>query len=278
MTENPVGEKVTATMIFSGVVLGCINNERRYEVGMIKCPQHEPRIEITSNGVETELDWPKGHDLIFKVVNPQEDGVTKLPVDDADERSFRFVVDLEGPLVHDGGVIVDKDLFNGRRIGVTAGKLYTMELLPDDFDLHTWSNLSDPGTFAKEFGKIAKSIGLDISCRPEQGSGIDILDAVTGKSLLWLPSEAESKYQISIDNDCGRLNNPTAPRPAVTLPVGATDFRFFYNVIRPRIEAERKFDFRLRQVEGEPPLPSPDACVGGHAGQTGSIGLIWPGL
>jgi hypothetical protein len=297
MSTDLSKENVTARMIFTGVMLGCINDDDHYEVGMIKCPEHNPRIDIqhkvAGQNVTKYLVWPEGHDLIFRVVNPQEEGVSKhLPAEDEHQRSFNFVVDVEGAKLHAGGVTIDTAAFNGRRIGVTAGKLYAHQLT-GEANLKTWNDANDLGTVVESFGRIANKIGLNIKCAEGDDNGIEILDAATGQRLHWMAALPGISYTIDVNNDCHRAL-PPPPQPAVNLaaddaeanspaapppkPPG-TDFRQYYSVIRPSDpEDNRKFDFELKVLPGLAPTPSPDICNGSHGGGNKSIGLDWSAI
>jgi len=282
MAQDPTTEKVTARVVFVGVMFGCINtddhNNKRYEIGMIECPpEHSPEIRITKNGDASKpFTWPEGHDLIFKVVNPKEKGV-RLHLPEDDPRSFSFVLDVEGPDLHSEGIKVDTARFYGRRIGVTDGLLYTHELT-EVLDLNTWTEAHPQGTFVKTFGKIAKQVGLNIECPEGEENGIEIVDAVTGERLGdWMPALPGVQYTIDVNNDCARATNDPTPNPST--PGSGSDFRLNYKVISPADTKDtRRFDFVRKLERGVRPPPNPDVCNQSGGGRTTSIGFDWSRL
>src|ERR1044072_6171349 len=108
---DPRTNPVTARVIFEGVMLMCINQERQYETGMIQCPNHQPTINIVEatvgyNPEEHNIEWPAGHDLIIRVNNPENEGVTLLNAP-GEETDFSNVIDLEGRDFHTAGVTIN---------------------------------------------------------------------------------------------------------------------------------------------------------------------------
>lgn len=281
MNPDPTNEPVTARMIFTGVMLMCINDDKQCEVGMIRCPNHEPKItirELTSGAQTKEYDlpWPTNHDLIFKVNRAEADGVDTHP-DATGDYDFNKVIDLEGPDLHNGQVIVSTTLLNGRRLGLTSGKLYTYKPNDDEFDLLTWTDAKDPGTKVKTLGKTAEQVGLNIVCRNEPGSGIDILDNITGEIVTSLLTLADTTYEVEVNNDCARPEDETATNlaapPTPTALIG-TDFRFYYDVIRS--QDGRKFDLKESVNPSAPPIPSPGICELAYLSKTRTLGFSWP--
>lgn len=276
MDADPTTEPVTALIIFTGVMLMCINDDKQCEVGMIQCPDHDPKIMIREfkSGAQTdeyELPWSTDHDLIFKVFEAEAEGVVIHPGATGDF-DFKKVIDLEGPDFHNGEVTVNTASFNGRRLGVTSGKLYTHKLNEDEFDQLTWTDASDPGTRVKSLGKTAQEVGLSIVCRNQQGR-IDLLDSVTGEVLKSLPNLADLTYQIEVNNDCGRVGE-TQPEPAPTpTPLVGTDFRYYYNVVRS--QDGRKFDLTV-STTAAPPTPWPGICELAFLSKTNTLGFTWP--
>lgn len=279
MDQDPTNEPVTARIVFTGVMLMCINDNKQFEVGMITCPIHNPKITVRESGAQSneyELPWPADHDLIFKVNQAAADEVGPHPAATGDT-DFKKVIDLEGPDLHNGPVTVNTALLNGRRLGVTSGKLYTHKLNEDEFDLLTWTAASDPGTLVKSLGRTAQEVGLNIVCRNEHGSGIDILDSITGQVIKSLPSVADTSYQIEVNNDCLRPEEATATTLAAapaSAPLIGTDFRYYYDVISSN--DGRKFDLTIRTNPAERPVPWPGICETAFLSQTKTLGLTWP--
>ncbi len=281
MNPDPTTEAVTARIVFTGVMLMCINDNKQCEVGMIQCPKHEPTITIreSKSGAQTneyELPWPANHDLIFKVNKAEADEVVPHP-NATGGADFNKVIDLEGPDLHNGQVAVNTALLNGRRLGVTAGRLYTHKLNEDEFDLLTWTDANVAGTVVKNLGKTSQEIGLNISCRNEQGSGIDIFDSVTGEVIKSLTGPADTTYEIEVNNDCGRPGDATTTKLAAaptSAPLIGTDFRYYYDVISS--PSGQKFDLQVHITPNLPPTPAPGICELGFLSKTKTLGLTWP--
>jgi hypothetical protein len=262
MAQDPRTKPVTARILFKGVMLVCITDSNRCEVGFIQCPAHTPTLTIktTDAGGTTEspLNWAPGHDLIFRVTNPETPGITMLR--SGGDTDFGWVPDLEGAKLHNGPVSVNKGLLNGRRLGITAGELYTHELTGGEYDLIKWSAANPTGQNLGNFGRLAKLGGLNIVCLDGTGSGITILDNVTGQTLVSLAKLAGTSYQVCVDNDCGEDAAPP--------PVG-TDFRVYYDVVSA--PGGNRFDFKAPVI----PAPGPDICEYAFLGIAKTLGLAW---
>jgi hypothetical protein len=271
MNRNPVEAQVTARIIFTGVMLTCINQEKQYEVGMIQCPVHQPTITVVTktNGVDqksVQIVWPSGHDLLFQVTNPEMEGVSPYPAAGADT-DFERIIDLEGPGFHEQGVQVRTELLQGRRLAVTAGRLYTHELSDVEFDLLTWTNETEEGKGLRPLGRIADEIGLNINCREGSYSGIQIVDIENGETVKdgLLPALSGTTYEIRIDNDC-RADVGGAQASTI-----GSDFRFYYDFVD--VNDGLKFDLGFRVSPNVEPSPSPDACEATFLSQTDTLGL-----
>ncbi len=262
MSQNPGLDQVNARITFEGVMLACINNKDQYEVGMVVCPYHKPEIIVvrTENGssTKTPVPWPAGDDLLFKVNHPDVEGVSQDRTADSKHRFFR-VLDIEGLFMHRDGVKVDNNKLKGRRLAVTAGRLYTHELTEIEFNLLTWIDQNDPGTKVGHIGKIAKIVGLNILWTDKPGSGIEIINLRTHKVVYPLPNASGVTYEIHVKNDC---SNKRGDRPQV-----GTDFRHFYLDKLIMSEDGLKFDL------GEIGKRSPGACETGLVGQNDGLGI-----
>lgn len=289
MYPDPRTNPVTARVIFEGVMLMCINQLQQYEVGMIQCPLHEPKINIVestigSNSKEHDIVWPAGHDLIFRVNNPETEGVT-LFQNPCSVTDFSNVIDLESPDFHADGVTVETELLQGRRLAFTAGTVYAHKLSDVEFDLFTWENENEMGSPVGTYlGHIADQIGIKIVCRDEPVGGIDLIDYTTGTVIESL-SKRDTSYVITINNDCRREDSgPEGPPEPIANPhhetgqpspepANGTDFRFYYGLLKSR--DGRKFDLSIRVEDEEEtgPAPSPGACEATFLGQTDGLGL-----
>ena len=259
---NPGNEKVTARIMFKGVMLMCIDKDQRCEVGFIKCPNHQPAIDITtyvgSTHTTTPLNYVPGHDLIFKVSQPSQSGVHRYR-NVLSDSAFSKVIDLEGTKCHHHKIGVHTDRLNGR-LGVTDGKLYSYKLTANKFDLMAWNDPSDPGSKVMTLGKIAETVGLNIYCRNTQGAGIDIIDATTGVHYPPLPAGSDVWYEIGIDNDCTKYSHESEN----TRKQEGTDFRYFYSVVDS--PDRKKFDLRVNVSVR--PKPFPGVCETVFLGKT----------
>lgn len=280
MNGNPTTDPVTAKIIFTGVMLTCINRKNQYEVGMIQCPVHQPTITVVTkrNGVDeksVEIVWPSGHDLLFQVTNPETEGVSPYPAASTDT-DFERIIDLEGPYLHHQGVNVRTELLQGRRLGVTAGRLYTYQLSDGEFDLTTWNDETDEGRVVRSLGRIADKIGLNVNCREGSDSGIRIVDLESGETVKdgLLPALPGTTYEIDVDNDC-RADaggaEPLPDAPPLPAPSIGSDFRFYYDFVEANDGL--KFDLAFRVNPNQPPDPSPDACENTFLSQTDTLGL-----
>jgi hypothetical protein len=293
MYPDPRTNPVTARVIFEGVMLMCINQLQQYEVGMIQCPLHQPKINIVESTIgfdskEHDIVWPEGHDLVFRVNNPETEGVT-LFQNPGSATDFSKVIDLESPAFHADGVTVETELLQGRRLVITAGTVYSHKLSDVEFDLLTWENENEIGTpVGTALGHIADQIGIKIACRDEPLGGIDLVDYTTGTVIESL-SKRNTSYVITINNDCRQEDSgPEGPLepvedpgietgPPPPEPTNGTDFRFYYGLLSST--DGRKFDLSIR-VEDEDedeeetgPAPSPGACEATFLGQTDGLGL-----
>lgn len=266
MSGNPRTDPVNARIIFRGVMLACINRDNQYEVGMVHCPFHEPTITVEESYggsvSECRVRWPAGHDLLFKVTNPDHDGVS---IDPTSNREIHFdrVIDAEGFLLHRGRVTVNTSLLQGRRLAVTAGTLYTNRLSPVEFDLLTWTDESDPGMRRGHIGTIAQEVGLNILCLNQPGSGIEIMDLETREVIRSMPASNGRTYEVTIENDCRKARKGK-------IEVG-TDFRYFYN--QDFITSREGLKFDLGIIKKGQLKQSPDACENTFLSQTDTLGI-----
>src|SRR6267143_427923 len=230
MNSDPTNEPVTARVILRGLMLMCINDNQRLELGMIRCPRHTPLITINTlnsgaNQNEQIIPWPD-YDLVFKVNNPDDNEVIPHPEASGDFQ-FSKIIDLEGPDFHRDGVAVNTAALDGRRLGVSSGRVYSYKLKEQLLDLLTWTDITAPGVLKRNLGTITEDVGVNISCHDD--SGIEIINAVTGETLTSLPSPQGTSYVITVDNDCSREDAPGPGRD-----FAGTDFRFYYDVVTSR--------------------------------------------
>jgi hypothetical protein len=273
MSFDPRTEPVTLRIVLKGVMLMCINKHKWCELGVIQCPHHPTTIDLrtTVGGVVTvrPLLWPSGHDLIFNVKDSQDKGVSKHPKAIGDY-AFSKILDLEGTKCHKQQLPILTHRLDGRRLGITAGRLYTHRLTQKEMRLLTWTRPDEEGEPYDELGRIAREVGINIRCYDVAGAGIDILDAVTGELLDSLPVRPDTSYEIDIENDCSSEDGPKseAAAKAKEAQVGS-DFRYLYNIaVSP---TARKFD--LDEIDDGVSDPFPGVCEATLFSKTDSFGL-----
>jgi hypothetical protein len=275
MTFDPRTEPVTARVVLSGAMLMCINGNNWCELGLVQCPKHPKRITIRTNSGNNpsdpqELNWPANHDLIFNVKESRDSGVSPHPRATGNF-SVNKILDLEGSKCHDKELPVLTHRLDGRRVGITAGRLYTHMLTPDNLQLVKWIDASDPGRPAGSLGHIAKQIGINIKCRPVSGAGVDIVDAFTGQVIQPLPALPNTWYEIDVDNDCsaGSKRRKSDKKKKKVPRVVGTDFRYLYQIVlSPSAE---KFD--LAKIGTVPTFPFPGVCETVNMSRTHTFGL-----
>ena len=258
MAQDPKDAKVTARVFFEGIMLMCLNPDKHCEVGIIPCSKHESRITIEPRGPDIKVGFKKfydiTHDLYIQVVKP-EDPRVKLH-EEGSVRDFSHLPDLEGPRLHGAKVDVRTvDLL--ARLAINAGELYAHELSGDVYNLMTWIDIEAKGTRVRTWGRLVDDLCLNIICRDEADSGIQIFNAVSGGKIEWLPRLPEPNYyEMKIENDCGPPSSDREP----------SDFRFYYDVVTAKDTL--KYDF------AQPPgAPSPHVCESAFLSQTTSLGL-----
>ena len=261
MAYDPSTAAVTARILFSGVMLMCVNENGHCEVGFTPCPDeaHQPKltIRVIQEATTTLTITHQITNDVYIIVNkPESEGVS-IYDNPGSKCAFRWVPDLEGPRLHQGKVKVDLTKIK-KRLGVTAGELYTHDKHPAEYDLTKWDDLSSVGTPVAYYGKIAGHVGLNINCTEEAGSGLKIKDNVTGDPIADLQKLPKTWYEINISNKCHNLSS-----------ADKTDFRLHYNVVTSFDKS--KFDFKKRGTE-----PYPEICEEAFLGLTESLGLKNP--
>lgn len=257
MHQDPSKAEVTAKIFFEGVMLLCAG-KNRCEVGIIRCRGHEPMLKIqtkTSSGTVSDPPRLISNDLFIQVVNPKVEGISRHNV--GDDHDFKFVPDLEGGDFHGNKVDVNPKNF-GSKLAITAGLLYSRILRPEIFEVVEWSDKNLKGKRLGKFIRIADDAAINIDCRDDISSGINIIDTVTGKTIRALPRLPGTFYTIEINNECRAVPDPGPFE---------TDFRFYYQVITAR--DGRRFDL----LEKEKRDPAPRACETGFLGMTNTFGF-----
>jgi hypothetical protein len=252
MHEDPSKADVTAKIFFEGVMLLCAG-KNRCEVGIILCRGHEPKLKIqTRTSAGTVSDPPRriSNDLFIQVVNPKVEGISRRDV--GDDHDFKFVPDLEGGDFHGNKVDVNSNRF-GPKLAITAGLLYSRILRPKTFEVVKWSDINPNGTRLGRFIRIADDAAINIDCRDDIDSGINIIDTATGKTIRELPRLPDTFYTIEINNECEAVPHPGPFE---------TDFRFYYQVITA--QDGQRFDLLEKEVRD----PAPRACETGFLGRT----------
>ncbi|HJQ27007.1 MAG TPA: hypothetical protein VKA60_24175 [Blastocatellia bacterium] len=267
MADNPTTAKVTARILFKGLMVSCINAAKQFEVGFIPCPdaKHIPTIEI-SQVVPGRLSAALGDpieiksDLTIRVINPQTPNVHRRPPA-GDDMDFEKFPDVEVSTLHKHKVTVDTKLLKAR-LAVTAGELYTQKLHPGNYDLWSWTDPDDkvPSKKVGPFGKLVDELGLNVVCKDGKDSGLVILGK-SGTPITLPKLSGDAHYEIVIDCHCEIATGQDA------FP---SDFRLYYSTGVITDPDGLKFDFKkgVRTFD-----PSPQICEGLFLGRTTTLGL-----
>jgi hypothetical protein len=268
MPQDPRDAQVTARVFFEGIMLMCVTNpdrpgeghhaDNRCEVGFLRCPRHKARISVVRRGPTIRQEFSKfydiTHDVYFQVVNPQTPGV--ILHDEGDAADFKLLPDLEGVRLHSDKVdILATEML--ARLAVNAGELYAHSLSAESYDLMRWTDMGGDGARVRVWGELVEDLCLNIICRDEANSGINIYNAAKGNLIEQLPRLPDAGYyEIKVENDCGETSFGTR----------ASDFRFYYDVVTAK--DSQRFDFT--KALG---APSPHICEGAYLSQTRSLGF-----
>lgn len=223
----------TATAIISlrGLGMGCFGTYG-YESGFVPNPAHRYKLQIKElgPGASTLIQPPVpiNGNVQFEVINPLRPGVFRYengtftrPNGSTDEQHFRWILDIEGPGMHDEKLELLPLSVPGvrklRRVVIPHATFYTRSL--SDYVYARVNAKHHAKERGEPLGRIAQEMGAAIHCEPRSGSGI-LLTVERGRPRF-LPWKAGLKYEISLRN----------MRPD-DVPHYSSDFPLYYSVLR----------------------------------------------
>jgi hypothetical protein len=232
----------TITLVFRGLFLLAFEKENKFcQVGVLKADRHCLKVNIKTNAAslpnspELSFEIPDG-DICFEVagrpnaVDTYEPGLF-LRDPSHDRRDFRWVLDLEGPELHNGPLSIITGALN-RSIFVFNGLFYT-------YDSHTVRIV--PPSSGPRVAFTAREIGCDIYLNEEEEAVFRY--GPDERHSIKLKKEPDISYEISVENIC--------PEEEVESQSTVSDFVHYYDVVD--VPAAQQF-----KVDAFPPPPSSD--------------------
>lgn len=223
----------TATAIISlrGLGMGCFG-QYGYESGFVPNPAHRYKLQIKElgPGASTLIQPPVDitGNIRFEVINPLRPGVFRhengsfmRPNGSMDEQHFGWILDMEGPGMHNEKLELIPLSVGGvrrlRKVLIPHATFYTRSLSDYVYArVNAKRNAKERGVM---LGRIAGEIGAAIHCEPRSGSGIRL--TVEGGTPRFLPWTSGLKYDITLRN----------LRPD-NVPHMNSDFPLYYSVLR----------------------------------------------
>lgn len=252
---------------FDGLIAFCINERadpNSCEMGMVHVENHKRLlvvIRINPNGTEEVHEGPfeldSDNDIFIvteKATNPGAhvfepdllaSGFDRLG-DKGDPEDFRWVMDLQGPLLHEENLTLNREdeKYKCRpRIFISDGIFYTHSKTPHKY--FRFPREGNPtGTGVVRMGKLADKVGADIVCDPLEGI---VTVKIGEKKNIELKSDGlQTRYRIDVTNLC----DPKVPKCPAT-----SDFTHYYDVASDIDGIE--FDLQYEKVKGTPGNPKP---------------------
>jgi hypothetical protein len=227
-------------LTFDGLITFCLNRRAEpdsCEMGMVHVADHKRRLVVTRikpNGVEElaygPFDLNNDNEVSIDTENPTEPGVRIFKADSdnylfnriadsGDPEDFRWVLDLQGELLHGGALTLrrNSDEYRCRpRIFIRHGIFYTHSKTPQQYFRYPLTGQ----TGIVRLGKLADKVGADIVCDPIRGN---VTVEVKNKQTFNLPADdgLKTRYRIDISNLC----DPSVPNCPAT-----SDFPHYYTV------------------------------------------------
>lgn len=266
-------------LTFDGLMVFCLNRRAEpdsCEMGMVAVRDHKRRLVVTiirPNGVEETYKGPydldDDNEVSIETVNPTEPGARTFPSDPdyqsfdrlgdtEDPEDFRWVLDLQGPLLHGDALTLrrDEEYRCRPRIFIPHGIFYTHSKTPQRYTRYPRRGQ----TGYVPLGKLADKVGADIVCDPLHGQVIvRIRDVET--FTLDSNDDLKTRYRIDISNLCDP-EQPNCPTESdfpnyykVASDVDHIEFDLVYETSRSAAGNTRSLTDFLRERGLNGPFP-----------------------
>lgn len=268
-------------LTFDGLIAFCMNRRAEpdsCEMGMVHVEDHKRLLVVTKinpNGTEQLHEGPfeldSDNDVIIATENPTEPGARVFEPDlhasgfnrtedTGDQEDFRWVLDLQGPLLHGGDLALrreDKAYKCRPRIFISDGIFYTHSKTPHKYFRYPRKG-STASTGIVPLGKLADKVGADIVCHPLRGR---VIVKIGKKKPIELESDGlQTRYRIDITNLC----DPKHPKCPAT-----SDFTHYYDVASDIDNIQ--FDLHYQKLKDTPGNPKTLAEFLEGQGFTGAL-------
>ena len=239
---------------FDGIIIFCLNKRAepdRCEMGMVSLQDHERLLKITKinpNGSEELVPpvYSLGDDdnVIIEAIEPTPPGVTPFrrdlssdpfdPIaDTGDPEDFRWILDLQGALMHGNAASMRRDYKCRPKISIPHGIFYTHSKTAHQYFRRPKEGSINTGT--QPLGKLADKVGADIVCDPIKGK---VKVKIKEKEIELKTDGLLTRYRIDITNLCRESCGMTS------------DFVHYYNVVSDIDDI--KFDLYNQKLLGAP--------------------------
>lgn len=285
---NLLYQDATASVSLQGVMLSYFKSNNVFETRMIKCDNHDLRIDIfkvprwVSGSDARKRPRPISHHQSVTSITIEElphsegagsEGVltfknfkipfSRVPVreDKVDYRDFRWTVDLNSEEFHDRQLsfrLADgtEPINSSPYMSINTGTVYTQAVSTEVLYRRDEEGRHMP------LGRIAYRSGIDIRSPRLK---VTVHDQNGCRPYVWSKLD-DSLYLIQITNMCHIDHAPDRPEDTA----GKSDFDLFYNYVTDPVISHRRFD--LQACVGDfgdtpPALDSyPDICIFGYLG------------
>jgi len=217
-----ISDSPTVTIIFKGLFLLAFDEENKFcQARVIQADRHCLKVNIKTNGClhqafpELPSEIPDG-DISFQVlrrtgsVGIYENTATFNRNTAEDWRDFRWVLDMEGRLLHNRQLPF-KAVALKRSIFINNGLFYTFRTQP--------VSIISPSSSHKNV-IIAEQIGCDINMYDQEVAVLKY--GPDPRYSIQFKKEPGVSFEISMENFCDEIHRP-AP--------GNSDFLFYYDVV-----------------------------------------------
>jgi hypothetical protein len=216
-------EAPSLKIVFRGLMVFHSDPASQYfEVGVVKAPEHEFRLQVIENspeGVSSSLlpVAPSGSEVWSLEFPSQTSGVSfyqngsfdrKSGV--GDDRDFRWLIDLHSKEFFHRGLQTDRDQL-GIVLRVASGEFYTNKRTPPLMRKNASSAFENFGPASQEVATDASLKTGDLVLRSEK----------TGAEILRLKDKPDTGYEVIIDN---------AFVPHTHMTPSADHFQYYYQL------------------------------------------------